>query len=675
MISAEETIYYEFDNFRLDVENQHLLKDGKVVSLTNKAYLTLLILVRNSGQIVEKEDLMSELWTDSFVEESNLSQYIYTLRKVLGKNGDGNPYIETVTKRGFRFSGKVRQFPNIEPESAVHAPADEFLEQPLPALNGNGTKPGNGTVHNAPVEKVYVQPDAESQPAANYSYPNGALRQTSGKRFAVVAALAILIVCLITAALFYRGGTGEPSLQTKPVASSSGIKSIAVLPFKTIGETNGGDKLGFGMADAFITRLSKLKRIPVRSTSTVFGFFEQPEVDALKAGRDLGVDAILEGTVQREGSRVRVSVKLINVADGKPLWAENFDESAEDIFVLQDSISAKVAQSLELNLTREQEKLLAERATNQPEAFQAYQTGLYFWNKRTRESLETAIKNFNRAIELDPNYARAYAGLADSYNMLFHNRYATAQDAFPKARQAAEKSLSLDNNLADAYMALAYLEVLEKNNMESAAHLLEKAIELSPYNSTIRVRYAWALLENHKLEESVRQARLAQEYDPSSHITNNVLCSFLSFQNKPDEAIPYCEKSVNIAPNAPSTRLVLAKIYFFAGRHDDAIKEMKARIDTVEGMEKDFGIGQLAYFYAKLNRRAEAEEIFNRLEKEVGTAPYHYGYLILTAYTLGKTDKALALFKKAEAKGHSPGITFHYDPIWQDIRGDERFRL
>jgi TolB-like protein/DNA-binding winged helix-turn-helix (wHTH) protein len=681
MLSVEETIYYEFDDFRLDVENHRLLKNGKPVSLTNKAFLTLLILVRNSGQIVEKEDLISELWANSFVEESNLSQYIYTLRKVLGKDSSGNPYIETITKRGFRFSAQVRQIPPpvAVGDKTLTPVSEEFtVEQNVTKeINSTERKPTtNGVNGNHSHESSLAHPVADKTEKKTIP-PSVPQRQTSGRGVYYFVGAMVLIVGLIFAAvLFYRNAPDLRSPQSQMSTPPDGIKSIAVLPFKTIGENNSEDKLGFGMADAIINRLSKLKRIPVRSTGAVLRYFDEQETDALKAGRELGVAAVLEGALQREGSRVRLSVQLTNVADGKSLWAESFNESSEDIFALQDSVAAKVAQSLELNLTREQEKLLAQRATNNPEAFQFYQTGLYFWNKRSKDSLEKAIENFKRAIELDPNYAQAYAGLADSYNMLGYYKFANEKEVIAPARQAAEKAVSLDSDLAEAHIALAYVEQYgQQPNLSFSARSLERAIELSPYNSTVRLRYAWLLLNMGNLEESVRQARLAQEYDPLSHVSNNVLCGFLSFQYKFEEAIPYCEKAVTITPNAPRARLVLAKVYFFNGREQDAFNQLQTQTNSSVGIDYLEALALTAYFHAKLGQNAEAQKILTTLESKLEEEPSLYNYLTLINYALGKKEEALKYHKKSiELKQLAPEVLrFRFDPIWEDVRADKRF--
>jgi len=232
--------------------------------------------------------------------------------------------------------------------------------------------------------------------------------QTSRFRFITAAILLFFVLTVASAAIYYF------DQKARQAAVSANIKSIAVLPFKTIGEGVEKEKLGLGMADAVISRLSKLQQIVVRPTSAVFRYTDQP-AGAVHAGQELGVDAVLEGTTQCDGERVRVSVQLVRVADGKSLWAESFQEKIFDIFVVQDSISAKVALALSINLTKQQEKLLEQRTTNSAEAFQAYQPGIYFINKRTKEDLLKAVEYFQQAVNTDSNYAQAYAGLADSF--------------------------------------------------------------------------------------------------------------------------------------------------------------------------------------------------------------------------------------------------------------------
>jgi TolB-like protein/DNA-binding winged helix-turn-helix (wHTH) protein len=479
---VRESVYYDFLNFRLDVEKQLLLKNGEPVQLTNKAFQILLLLVQNSGQTTKKEDIFALLWADSFVEDANLTQYIYVLRKALGQTPDGNSFIETVPKQGYRFTVEVLKS-SVVADEFDSLPKGDLLDNneiadELPSLqiptNGNCARRNlihaapskNGNGKTATANSHYQTENAPHQQAA----PASEKRRSFFSRHRLLSFLLFAAVALASFAGIYY-------LRQKPsVVSAQNIKSIAVLPFKPIGGEVDKEKLGLGMADAVIMRLSQINQIEVRPTSAVFRYTDKPGVHTATAGRELGVDAVLEGTVQCDGERVRVLVQLIRTTDGKSLWAESFQEKVFDVFTVQDMISVKVATALALNLTKQQEQLLVQRSTNNAEAFQSYQLGIYFWNKRGNEDLLKAARYFQKAIELDANYAQAYAMLADSYNMLGFYGFENVGEMKTRARAAAEKSLALNDSLGDTYVALAMMHILAPPDYEQAARLLERAI-------------------------------------------------------------------------------------------------------------------------------------------------------------------------------------------------------
>ena len=685
MLSTDETIYYEFGAFRLDVARQQLLRDGKPLALTHKAFATLLILVKNAGQIVEKDDLMTQLWTDSFVEESNLSQYIYVLRKLLGVDPGGNPYIETITKRGFRFTAEVREL-----HADIHISNDilsteiigeNYLDFPLHASE-NGFSSATAAAHRSfppddGAPRNLNQParaEERSETPLTLLHPYKILPEKRLLRFRLLLVTVLCLGLISVAAYVYKN--------QQPFAASDYAggkpKSIAVLPFKSIGEDTRNEKLGFGMADAIITRLGRTKQIPVRPTSAIFQFTEQPAgaaMDSIAVGRQLNVDAVLEGTIQRDGERVRVSVSLIRVSDGEVLWADKFDENFTDIFALQDSISSSVAKSLSMNLAAAmQEKKvpthLQPPPTSQPEAYQAYLLGVYFWNKRTKEDLEKGATHFQRAIDLDPNYAQAYAGLADCYNLLGYYQFADRTETRAKSRAAAEKALALNESLAEAHIALAFTQP----DMESARASLERALELAPYNSTARVRYGWNLLRAdapETLEPVEKQMRLAQEYDPLSVVSNGALCGVLMFRRKFGEALGYCRKSAELSPDSTQSRLNLSNALFFAGQHEEAIE--MAKTEAEKGEQPDDALGTLGHYYAMLGRRAEAEKIYGELKLKAKKNPRLLLDLTLVGNALGRRDESLAFFKQAYEKKILP-YALVFDPVWDGVVKDPEIK-
>ncbi|MEP7075547.1 MAG: winged helix-turn-helix domain-containing protein [Acidobacteriota bacterium] len=648
--SSREILSYEFDDLTLDVKKEELLRKGVPVSITRKAFQILSLLVQNSGQTVEKEDIYQELWADSFVEDANLTQHIYILRKTLGSRPGGDQYIETVAKAGYRFNADVSQVFARPERFSTNGSADQ-------ARSSESEIRSHARLTLLRNEKEeFESPDAK--PATN----------SFSKRRQILTALAALGLIAVAGAILIatlRGPSAAPS-------ASGTQRSIAVLPFKTIGEETANEKLGLGMADAVITRIGGLKTIPVRPTSSIFRYTDGPAESSIEAGRQMGVDQVLEGTVQRDSDRVRVSVKLLSVADGSTVWAENFDERFTDIFKMQDSISAKVVRALSLNLTQDQEKSLALRSTNSTEAYEAYQKGIYFGNLRTSDDLQKAVEYFQQAVKADPSYGRAYAMLSDSFNMLAYYRFADPREMRKRASEAAEKAVSLDDNVPETFIALAYLKLNEEGGIKQSKAYLEQAIEIAPFNSTAHVRYGWVLLNFGHLDSAVEQMRLAQEYDPLSAISNGALCDVLAFQGKSDEAVGYCEKSLAAAPELEAAQLALAEKYFVIGRKDEAIALAQRAIAAAEGNGRLSDLGSLGYFYAKSGDSVRAEAIAAELNANAARYPALLNDLTVISYARGDRDEGFAYFQQLYQRRAFAPFRLSYDPIWADVRADER---
>ena len=670
-----ESIYYDFFDFRLDVEKQQLLKNGEPVQLTHKAFQILLLLVENSGKTTQKEDIFTALWCGSFVEDANLTQHIYVLRKVLGQTPSGLSYIETVPKQGYRFTLSPEQisvktnFPEtskfLADRIGKFTPAAanreiDFDRRELLYLES--TDPGENSRYDSSIDAIHLSDPARA---------SAVLKSNRAMRSKIVIAVIFLFFILATASttVYYF------QQKDRQATASAGIKSIAVLPFKTIGEDVDKEKLGLGMADAVIGRLSRLQQIVVRPTSAVFNYTDQP-AEAVRAGQELGVDAILEGTTQCDGERVRVSVQLVRVADGKSLWAESFQEKIFDIFSVQDSVSAKVVTALSLNLTKQQEKLLEQRATNSTEAFQAYQLGIYFVNKRTKNDLLKAVEYFQQAVSADSDYAQAYAGLADTYGMLGYYGFDDPDEMKKKAKNTAEKALALNNSVAEAYTALAMAYIIKKESYTKAQELLERAVMLAPYNASARHRFGWILLSNGKLDDGARQIRLAQEYDPLSPATNRAYCSVLVMQRSYPDAIKQCEKTIEIYLTTPNSSRALARAYFYSGRHADAFNQLEIQMRSKTGDEIISARAEYAYYCARLGRTAEAEKIYAELKQEYEKDRLRASDLTITAFALGKKDDAYVYFKemlKSADEIPDSHLSLSYDPHWDEIKADQRF--
>lgn len=654
-----EAISYVFDDFRLDVKRRELQKNGQPVPLTHKAYQVLLILVQNSEQTVEKEYIYSKLWGDSFVEDANLTQHVYILRKTLGKNALGESYIETVARTGYRFLANVR---------AIYPPT---VAEPV-FKSKNGVEPAFDLEPQKRIEPHLRLAERREQPADVHieekdgedAAPESSVPETSTVSKQKLAAIILIVggvVALIVLAIAYW--PQNVSVTSQP------IRSVAVLPFKAIGDESRNEKLGLGMADAIITNLSKFRQIPVRPTSSVVRYTDSPEPNSVAAGSELGVDTVLEGTVQLANDRVRVAVQLIDVSGGKPIWAENFDEPFTDIFAVQDSISQKVVRALAASLMQQQAKTASGGTTHNFEAMKAYQMGVYLHSTRTQENLAKAEEYFKEAIKHDDRFAKAYAMLADTYNMQRYYRFADPTETRGKGLDAATRAIELDSSTPEAYIAMANLQVGGKEGMAGAKRLLEKAIELSPYNATARLRYAWVIVFDDMTGAS-EQMRLAQEYDPLSPISNGAYCNILIFQHRYKEATPFCEKAVDINPTSGNAEVMLADTYFFDGRVDDAIRVIKQRIAKTTEQYNLTAQASLAFYLLRSGRRAEAEPIVATLTAAAEKEPELNPDLAVIYFEKGNREKGMFYFKKAYEMRQIPVLMVNFYPAWDKIRAD-----
>ncbi|MBC7901393.1 MAG: winged helix-turn-helix domain-containing protein [Saprospiraceae bacterium] len=661
-----DVVYYDFDNFRLDLEKQQLLKNGEPVLLTHKAFQTLHILVQNCGQIVEKENIYNSIWADSFVEEGNLTQYIYLLRKTLDKNPDGESYIETIARRGYVFTAQVEKiFGPADPAARRRqfgSSNSNISVSDAPNISAEPNTSQSWLFRNEPLEFPESIDRSEPPQTDKASWKTDPLRRRLRR---LPAAIASLLIIAASIALFDYFDVGKPA-----PAGGPRVASLAVLPFQPVGDESRDSKLGFGMADAIITRLSNLQKIPVRPSSSVFRYIDEPPASYASAGADLGVEAILEGTVQRDGDRVRISVQLFNVADGKAIWAEKFDEKYTDVFSLQDSIASRVVSSLDFKLTPQQWKVLEKHQTGSTEALEAYQMGVYFWNTRTKEDLQRAEANFQKAIEIDPKFARSFAMLSDTYNMLGYYRFADRTETNIKATVAAAKALELDDTVAEAHIAMAFIQ-FSPAGFDSAWKSIERAIELAPYNSTARLRHAWILMRMSKLDEAVAEMRLAREYDPLSPVSNGALCNILTYRENFGEAVEVCKRAVELAPDTADNRLAYANALFFNGNTAEAIELAKIAVEKSE--RKFSALGNVGFYYAKLGRRAEAEVILAQIKPESEKDPGLLVDLVLIEYALGNRDRSFAYFLRAYEKRVVSMNLFNNDPVWKEVRADSRF--
>jgi len=635
---------YEFGPFRLDTSDRLLLRDGRPVPLTPKAFETLVALVEHRGRLLEKDDLIKKVWPDTFVEEGNLTNNIWTLRKALGEDENGQKYIETIPRRGYRFVAPVREVVDESSVSPAERRADSELladeiESEEPDQPGEVSKPGDS-------------------PSPNEERPD----QMSIRR--VVLALAIFSV-LVASFLYVRH-----SAKSQEAPSAARIHSMAVLPFKPVGAQSGDEHLELGMADALITKLSNIRQFNVRPTRAVARYTDRNQ-DLLAVGRELRVDAILDGTFQRDGERVRITVQLIDARNGKSLWAENFDERWTDIFALQDRVSERVAEALTVRLSAEDVAHLRRRYTDNAEAYQLYLRGRFHWNKRTGEGLRKAIEYFNQAIETDPNYALAHAGLAESYVLLPWYGGTSPEQDFNKARAAATRALAIDDKLAEAHTALAYVAERYDWDWATAEREYRRALQLRRNYPTAHQWYAEYLVQVGRLDEATAEMKKALELDPLSLIIATEMANVHFHARQYDQAIEQLREALEIDPNFAPAHVALGRCYTQKGMNEQAHAEFMKALGTDK--DNPWVLSNLGYHYAVWGKKDEAREILDRLRVRSSREPVA-AELIATLYAgLGENDLAFEWLGKS-CRAREPGMAWmKVHPGFDRLRLDPRF--
>jgi len=631
---------YEFDHFRIDAKHRFLMREGEVVQLKPKVFDTLMVLIESAGRIVTKDELMQAVWGDTIVEENNLTHNISVLRKVLGENRGDHRYILTIPGRGYRFVAEVKAV-NRESTDLVMA---KFTRS-----------------------EILIEDETQiDELARRESQAGSSIRRPVATR--PLTGLLIVVVTLVIFGLAY--GYFRNLNKRDESAGISAVRTLAVLPFKSIGAGGDDEYLQVGIVDALITRLSHLQRIAVKPTGAVRKY-AAGDHDPVTAGRELDVDAVLNGSVQKAGDRIRVVVQLVNVRDGSALWGETFDEKLADIFTVQDRISEHVSAALTLTLSKAEKDRLTRRETSSPEAYQLYLKGRYYWNKRTLETAKKAIEYFQQSIDLDPNYALAYAGIADSYIILGVYSGLPPQEAFAKAKAMAQKALQLDESLAEAHSALAYVKFRYEWDWSGAEEEYRRAIEVNPNYATA---YQWSSLNlaaTGRLDEAISQIRRAEELDPLSPIINSNVEWILYLARRHDEGIAHCQKTLEIDPSFFATHKYLGLLYVQKGMYEQAIDEYQKAKDL---SPDDYHIVALiGHAYALSGHRDKARTALVEL-KEMAKQKYIQPWSIAMIYTgLGEKDQAIAWLEKAYEDRSSYMVYLKVEPMLDSLRSDSRF--
>ena len=620
-MSVQAKHFYQFGPFALDPVKRRLLRDGEVVKLTPKAFETLLALVEQRGKTIEKEELLKKVWAGVAVEENNLNQSITALRRSLGDSRQESQYIATIPGVGYRFVADVQEIETESPQSATsEAPQSVAISSPSPPRAG----------------RVF--------------------------RYAL-----LVLVPLALAAVVYAWLTREKSPSPGPAVSS-----IMVLPLENLSGDPSQEYFADGVTDALIGDLAKIGGLHVISRTSSM-HYKGTKKSLPEIAREIKVDAIVEGTVQRSGDRVVIRAQLIRTATDTHVWVQTYERPLRDVLDLQSEIAQTIAREVQIQMTPAEQARLTTRHPVRPKAFDNYLQGRYlYWNRRTEENLKKAIDHFQNAIKEDPNYAHAYVGIADCYNALGTVQVGT----FPPlevrklAEEAATKALALDPTLGEALTALGYVKHYNWD-WTAAEQDFKRAIELNPNYANGHNFYASFLMSRGRIEESIAASNRARELDPFSLSISAQRGFLLENARRYDEAIEQLRSVIAMDPNHYSAHWFLSHTYAANKQFDQAIAAAEKAVELSDRAPGALGI--LGLVYGLAGRKDDANKVLNEL-LELNQSRYITPAALVNIYIgLGQRDQAFIWLERAFQERSNYLAYLKVFPIMDPLRSDPRF--
>lgn len=614
----------QFGRFQLDAEKKVLTFEEKPVEVQLKEIELLCFLTENGGEILTKEEILNRVWADSFVEESNLSQHIYRLRKIFREFGETAEFIQTVPRRGYRWTGETKENKELIIER-------HFVSKTLIEELEDSVEPNLKAVSAKPVRTK----------AGRYWLP-------------IAACLAFLTIAF--GFYFYN------SIQT---SANQPIKSVAVLPLKSLDNTE-NKALSYGFADALITNLGKIDKLKVLSTNSVNHFAEQNK-EPLEIGKLLKVDAVIDGTLQRANGKYRVTLRLLRTADGKQIWSNSFDKPESEIFGLQDLMALQTSQALEFNLTTK-----TKHETANVEAYQFYLQGLYIFRRRGTSNVNSAPL-FKKAIELDPKFAKAYAGLAGVYAIGV---------SMEEAETTINKALELDPDLAEAHAVRGFIKMFLDWDWNEAEKSLNRAVELDG-NSVEALHWRGTLHQiRGKFDEAKADLKRAMELDPTSANMTSDLGYIYFFAREFDEAEKLLKTAEMMESNIANNRLML--LYELQGRENEALQvKIQFYCSRLDNENKSKCEERFTQNFENGGIKGIAKDNIEFNEESAKTkdldSDIWYG-LAISYLQIGNKEKALDSLKRSiETKKRFETMNFSFpfiksNPIFAEVKSESEFQ-
>jgi TolB-like protein/DNA-binding winged helix-turn-helix (wHTH) protein/Flp pilus assembly protein TadD len=620
-----------FGVFELDLRAGELRKHGMRVHLQEQPFQVLATLLEHPGEVVTREELQKKLWpADTFVDfDHGLNKTINKIREALGDSAESPRFVETVSRRGYRFLAEVR----VADAAPIRGPAP--ATQPHPSTETRERRDSTG---KPPTPKSVPLP----------------------LRWKIPAIMALLVAVSFATWKLYSWKHPTPL-----------IRSLAVLPLESLSSDASQDYFADGMTDELISDLGQIRALRVISRTSVMAY-KRARKPLPEIARELGVDAVIEGTVLRSGDQVRITAQLIEAATDKHLWSQSYEGQLRDTLALQNQVARAIADQIRINLnSQEQAALKSVRVVN-PEAYESYLKGRYFWNKRTAEGLKVALAYFNQAIEQDPQYAQSYSGLADTYALLGDWQYAVMppKEALPKAKVAAIKALELDSTLGEAHNSLAFCLDGFDWDFPVAEKEFQRAIELNPGYATAHHWYAWHLSLLGRYDEAIVEMEKAENLDPLSLIINADLAELLLLARSYDESIRQSRKTIEMDPNFALAHNQLGQAYLQKQMRDEAITELQKAVQFSAGSPTC--LANLARAYAASGKKSEAVKLLTDLKKRSSPGYSHASEIAVVYAALGDKNQAMTWLEKGYEERFNPGVLLR--PGFDPLRSDPRFQ-
>ena len=626
-----------FGVFELDVRAGELRKSGLRIRLQEQPIRVLTMLVEHPGEIVTREELQKRVWpADTYVDfDHGLNKAINKIRDALSDAADSPRFVETIPRRGYRFLAEVKAVDG----AAAHTPAM-----------------ASGSSSVAPSMREAVAPDLMDR-AADLAGPK---RTSSIARWAVPLVAVVVVVAAFV--LWKVRATSHPA---------SVIRSLAVLPLESLSSEASQDYFADGMTDELISDLGQISALRVISRTSAMTY-KHARKPLPQIARELSVDAVVEGTVQRSGDRVRISAQLIEASSDKHLWSQSYEGELKDTLALQSQVAQAIADQIRINLNSQEQAALKNVRVVDPQAYESYLKGRYFWNKRTADGLRAALAYFNQAIDEDPKYAQAYSGLSDTYALLGDWQYAvmTPKEAMPKAKAAAMKAIELDSSLGEAHNSLAFCLDGFDWDLKGGEREFLRALELNPGYATAHHWFAWHLSLMGRYPEAIAEMKKAQNLDPLSLIIQADLAELLVIAHEYDESIQQSQKAIEMDPNFAMAHNQLGQGYLEKHMNEPAVAQLRAAVQL--SADSPTCVANLARAYAASGNKSEATDLLGELKKR-SNANYSHGSEIATVYAaLGDKDQAMIWLAKAYEERFNPGVLLR--PGFDPLRTDPRFQ-